>query len=50
MVKFIGEYTAKVDDKGRLILPSSFKAAILPGGDLRLVIKKDLFSNCLVGF
>lgn len=47
MVKFIGEYNAKVDDKGRLILPSSFKSAIAPGGDLRLVIKKDLFSNCL---
>ena len=47
MVKFIGEYTAKVDDKGRLILPSPFKAAILPGCDLRLVIKKDLFSDCL---
>ncbi len=47
MVKFIGEYNAKVDDKGRLILPSSFKFAISPGGDMRLVIKKDLFSNCL---
>ncbi len=47
MVKFIGEYNAKVDDKGRLILPSSFKSAIAPEGDLRLVVKKDLFSNCL---
>ena len=47
MVKFIGEYNAKVDDKGRLILPSSFKASITPGGDMRLVLKKDLFSDCL---
>lgn len=47
MIKFIGEYTAKVDDKGRLIFPSAFKSVMSPGTDLRLVIKKELFSNCL---
>ena len=31
-VKFIGEYTAKVDDKGRLVLPSAFKALIASDG------------------
>ena len=51
MAKFIGEYKAKVDDKGRLIFPAAFKAAL--GGaqgenpDLRLVVKKSLFSPCL---
>ncbi|OFY40372.1 MAG: hypothetical protein A2X18_03460 [Bacteroidetes bacterium GWF2_40_14] len=49
MVKFIGEYTVKVDDKGRLILPSSFKS-VVSVDDLRLVVKKDLFSNCLEMF
>ncbi|MFA5849641.1 MAG: hypothetical protein WC833_07145 [Bacteroidales bacterium] len=49
MVKFIGEYTVKVDDKGRLILPSSFKS-VISVDDLRLVVKKDLFSNCLEMF
>ena len=49
MVKFIGEYTVKVDDKGRLILPSSFKS-VISIDDLRLVVKKDLFSNCLEMF
>ena len=26
MINFIGEYRAKVDDKGRLVFPSAFKA------------------------
>lgn len=49
MIKFIGEYTVRVDDKGRLILPSSFKS-VVTNGDLRFVIKRDLFSNCLEMF
>lgn len=47
MVKFIGEYTVKVDDKGRLIFPSSLKTTLPEGGDLRFVIKKHLYANCL---
>lgn len=47
MAKFIGEYKAKLDDKGRLIFPSAFKAAMGEGADLRLVVKKSLFSDCL---
>ncbi len=47
MINFIGEYTAKVDDKGRLVFPSAFKA--ICGEDLRkgFVVKKTLFANCL---
>lgn len=46
MAKFIGEYNAKVDDRGRLIFPSAFKRAMeeLP---LKFVVKKSLFSECL---
>ena len=47
MVKFIGEYVAKIDDKGRVVFPSSLKAMISSEGDLRFVIKRDLFFNCL---
>ena len=50
MIVFIGEHTAKLDDKGRLIFPSPFKALISQEGDMRLVIKKDLFANCLSVF
>ncbi|MCD8206748.1 MAG: hypothetical protein LUD72_02305, partial [Bacteroidales bacterium] len=54
MVKFIGEYTAKIDDKGRLVLPSAFKTAMAAGPkdpegetDMRLVVKKDIYEDCL---
>ena len=47
MAEFIGYYKAKVDDKGRLIFPSAFKAALGEGADMRFVVKKSLFSPCL---
>ncbi len=47
MVKFIGEYTAKIDDKGRVVFPSSLKSMLGAENDQRFVIKKDLFFNCL---
>lgn len=47
MVKFIGEYIAKIDDQGRVVFPSPFKGMVADGGDLRFVIKRDLFFNCL---
>ena len=47
MATFIGEYTAKVDDKGRLVFPAAFKGIMPAGGDMRFVIKKDLFADCL---
>lgn len=50
MVRFIGEYTGKVDDKGRLVLPSAFKCAVAEEKDLKFVIRKDIFENCLEMF
>ena len=47
MVTFIGEYTSRVDDKGRLVFPAAFRAAMAPGSDMRFIVKKDLFSPCL---
>lgn len=47
MVKFIGEYSGKVDDKGRMIFPSAFKSIMPPDADMRFVIKKDIFADCL---
>ena len=47
MASFIGQYEAKIDDKGRLVFPAAFKA-LLPEGELpRLVIKKNIFEDCL---
>ena len=50
MVRFIGEYNVKVDDKGRLIFPAAFKSIMPAEGDMRLVIRKENFSDCLEMF
>ncbi len=50
MVTFIGEYKARIDDKGRVVFPSPLKSLLPPGGDQRFVIKKDLFEPCLQMF
>jgi len=50
MVTFIGEYTSRIDDKGRMVLPAPLKGALPPGSDMRFVIKKDLFEPCLQMF
>lgn len=53
MIKFIGEYTAKVDDKGRLVLPSAFKSRIAAGADgkspnaMKLIVRKETYAECL---
>ena len=47
MVKFIGEYSGKIDDKGRVILPSAFKNLLSGDEDMRFVVKKDIFEDCL---
>lgn len=47
MAKFIGEYTVKIDDKGRLVFPSAFKNVMSDGEGMKFVIKKDIFADCL---
>jgi MraZ protein len=47
MIKFIGEYSAKIDDKGRMVFPSALKSLIDNPQECNFVIKKDLFFNCL---
>ena len=49
LIMFIGEHIAKLDDKGRIVFPSSLKALAKREGEakLRFVLKKDLFSHCL---
>ena len=47
MVTFIGEYTSRMDDKGRMVFPSAFKGVLPPGSDMRFVVKKNIFEPCL---
>lgn len=50
MINFIGEYTAKIDDKGRLVFPAPFKSLMPAGGDMRFVVRKDTFADCIEMF
>lgn len=47
MTKFMGTYRSKVDDKGRVVFPAPFKGAVPQGGDMRFVVKKSIYSDCL---
>ncbi|MCK4852963.1 MAG: division/cell wall cluster transcriptional repressor MraZ [Bacteroidales bacterium] len=48
MITFIGEYTCKVDVKGRIMLPSAFKKQLPAGSEEKFVIKPDVYESCLV--
>ena len=50
MVTFIGTYAAKIDDKGRVVLPAALKGCLPEGADMRFVVKKNLFDDCLEMF
>lgn len=48
MATFIGDYTCKVDVKGRIILPAAFKKQMPADAQDHFVVQKDMFENCLV--
>jgi MraZ protein len=48
MTTFIGDYTGKVDAKGRLTFPSTLKKQMSSASGDRFVVKKDIFEKCLV--
>ena len=47
-MRFIGDYTAKTDAKGRVFLPAQFRRVLETEGEDKLVLRNDLFQNCLV--
>ena len=47
MVTFYGKYTSKLDDQGRLVLPAPLKGVLPEGSDMRFVVRKDIFEDCL---
>jgi MraZ protein len=55
MMTFIGDYTCRLDSKGRVLLPSAFiKQMMQPGTggaegmQDRFVVKRDIFETCLL--
>lgn len=47
-MRFIGTIEAKTDAKGRVFLPASFRKMIQSSGEEQLVLRKDVFQECLV--
>ena len=50
MATFIGDFTCRVDAKGRVILPAVFKKQMPQAAMDKFVVKKDIFEKCLVLF
>lgn len=48
MRRFIGSIDAKVDAKGRVFVPAVFRKILQEMGDERLILRKDVFQDCLV--
>jgi len=47
MIEFAGTYSATLDDKGRIVLPATFKKELGELADEALVIEKNLHRECL---
>ena len=50
MATFIGDYTCKLDEKGRVMLPVAFKKQLTADARDVFVVKKDIYEKCLVLF
>lgn len=46
MIRFLGEYEATVDAKGRFLLPAGIKKQLPEGGELQFVVNRG-FEKCL---
>ncbi|MBP3213370.1 MAG: division/cell wall cluster transcriptional repressor MraZ [Bacteroidaceae bacterium] len=47
-MRFIGDYPAKTDAKGRVFLPAAFRKILEAEGERSLVLRNDVFQKCLV--
>jgi DNA-binding transcriptional regulator/RsmH inhibitor MraZ len=45
MITFIGDYTVRLDPKGRLSFPAAFKKQIKDGAGNGFVLKRDVFDK-----
>lgn len=48
MIQFLGNIEAKTDAKGRIFVPAIFRKSLQSGGEEFLVLRKDIFQDCLV--
>lgn len=47
MLQFLGSTEAKLDVKGRIFVPASFRKILYAADQTNLVLRKDIFQNCL---
>lgn len=47
-MQFLGNIEAKIDAKMRVFVPAAFRKVLLAQGDSALVLRKDIFQDCLV--
>lgn len=47
-MRFIGNIEAKTDNKGRVFLPACFRRILQNGGSDKLMLRKDVYQDCLV--
>jgi MraZ protein len=50
MDRFIGNIDAKTDVKGRVFVPAAFRKILQTAVDIRLILRKDIYQDCLVLF
>jgi MraZ protein len=48
MLQFLGNMEAKADAKGRIFIPALFRKRLQSEGEGFLVLRKDIFQDCLV--
>lgn len=48
MIQFLGNIEAKTDAKGRIFVPAVFRKSLQSAGEEFLVLRKDIFQDCLV--
>ena len=48
MLQFLGNIEAKADAKGRVFIPAGFRKQLQAASEERLVLRKDVFQDCLV--
>jgi MraZ protein len=48
MTSFVGDYTGRIDSKGRVVFPAPLKKQLLVQGVDKFVVKKDIYEKCLV--
>ena len=48
MLQFLGNMEAKADAKGRVFVPALFRKSLQIEGEEYLVLRKDIFQDCLV--